>query len=116
MRQLFEHRHGAQVEGVPCLGLVGSNAPLTEYDSSVAFSRNVFGGKQKLLDGSAQAALEHDRFVEFADVREQLKVLHVARPDLQNICILTHNIQVPGIKHFGDDRQASNFTSMSQMI
>src|SRR4029453_664836 len=73
-------------------------------------------GKQKFLYGSAQAAFEHDRFVELTDVREQLKVLHIARPDLQDIGVLTHNIQVARIKNFGDDRQPGHFSSMSQII
>src|SRR5262245_1972415 len=106
VRQLFEYRNRAQIESFARLGFIRSDSPLTENDSSVAFGRYIFGGKQKLLDGSAQSPLEHDRFVKLTNVREQLEVLHVARSDLQNIGVLTHDFQVPRIKNFGDDRQS----------
>ena len=47
--------------------------------------RDVFGGHQQLLDRRRRAALQQDRLVGPADLRQQEEVLHVARADLDDV-------------------------------
>ena len=82
---LFEHRHRRKVQRVAHARFKSTDAPLAEYDVRVSFSHDVLGAHDKFFQGAGQPALEQHRHIQFADRFEQLKVLHIARADLDHI-------------------------------
>ena len=56
----------------------------------------------RLLDAGRHPPLQQDRFSHRADFLEQLEVLHVPGPDLDDVCVLHHEVQFPGVHELGD--------------
>src|SRR3972149_3151407 len=104
MGKLLEQRDGAQIHGISRLRLVRPNTPLAKNDLSVTARRDVLCRKQELLDRRTHAALEHDRLVELPHLREEFEVLHVPRPDLENVGVAVNEIEIARVEHLRDDR------------
>ena len=85
MGHLFQHRHGGNIQRVAHARLKGADAALTQHDIGVALGHDVLSTHDQLLQGGGKAALEQHRYIQLADRLEQLKVLHVARADLDHI-------------------------------
>ena len=100
-----QHHHAGQVQGVAHAGLKGADAPLAQDDVLVAFRHDVFGAHDQLFQGVGQAALEQHRLFLAAGGFQQLKVLHVAGPDLDKVHIFKQG-QVLGVHDLGDDGAA----------
>ena len=67
VRQVVQHRHGVEVEGVAGAGLEGADAALAQDDVVVALAHYVLGGHEQLIDRAGHAALEQDRGLGLAD-------------------------------------------------
>ena len=90
----------------------GSNVrmpALAEDHLVVAALEDVLRRLQVLVNRRAHAALEQHRPAQSPDFLEQRVVLHVARPDLQQVGHGDDGRQLPRIHHLGDDRQPGDF-------
>src|SRR5258708_15470966 len=96
MGELFHQWHSVDVHGVARHALERANAALAQDDVRIALSEDVFRGKQPLLNGGSQAALEQHRLARTADLIEQVVVLHVARANLEHIRILADQADIGG--------------------
>ena len=81
----FQHRHGGQVQRVAHARLKGADAALAQHNVGVAFGHDVLGAHHQFLQRVGQPALEQHRRLQAAHGLQQLKVLHVARADLDHI-------------------------------
>jgi len=77
-----------------------------QNDLMVALGHDIFCRHQKLFYGCRHAPLEQDRFGAFAGPAQQGKVLHIAGPDLDNICHLLNLGQVIMVNRFSYNEQA----------
>src|SRR5579859_3929911 len=66
VRQLFDYGDGGDVEGVAGVGLKGADAALAEDYVVVAAGEDVFGAEEEFFHGGGHAALEENRFADFA--------------------------------------------------
>ncbi len=81
----------------------------------IAGADDVLRGHQPLLDRGAIAALEHHRPGDPADRGEQRVVLHVAGADLEDVGVLGHDVDLVGLHHLGDDRQAGPLAGLREV-
>src|SRR5436305_13703664 len=88
MCEALQNGHGGDVHRVPGAGLKGPDATSAKNDLIVAAGHDVLGGKQQLFYSGRYAALEEDRFAGLAQLPQQVEVLHIARPNLENVCVL----------------------------
>ena len=99
---LVQHHHTREVEGVAHTGLKGADAPLAEDDVLVALGHDVLGAHHELFQRVGKTALEQDGLFLAAYGLEQLKVLHVAGTDLNEVHVLEQG-QMLGVHDLGDD-------------
>ena len=102
MGHLVEHDHTGQVQRVAHTGLEGTDAALAEDDVLVALGHDVLGAHHELFQRVGEAALEQHRLLLAAHGLEQLKVLHVAGTDLDEVHVLEQG-QMLGVHDLGDD-------------
>ena len=77
---------------------------------------DVFRAHQQLLHGAAQSALQQNRPAAFSERFQQHEILHVARADLQHVCIVRHEIDVAVAHHFCHDSQPRRFFRLLQQL
>ena len=106
MRKLLDGGYSTQVKGIPGVSLVSADAPLAEDYIITALAHDVLSRIEPLLDGSAEAALQHDRLACPAHFLQQLEVLHVPGANLQHICIACHSLDRTLVHNLGDNLQA----------
>src|SRR5574341_1563686 len=116
MRQFLNQRHRGQVERVAHLRLEGPDAPLAQDHLVIAARHDVFRGQQKFFDRCGQPALEQHRLVLPADLAQQPEVLHIAGADLQDIRVLSDQLDIPRIHDLGDDRQSRGLLGLGQVL
>ena len=85
VRQLLEHGHGREVERVAGVIVERADAALAEDDLLIAAGHDVLGAHEQLLERAGEAALEQDGLAELAELAQEVKVLHVARADLNDV-------------------------------
>ena len=113
----FDGQDGAQVEGVAGVCFKSTDAPFAEDDVVVAFSHDVFCRHEPFFDGRAQAPLEEDRLVRLADGFEEVEVLHVPGPDLDDVdAIFEEDRQFIGRHDFRNDREFSFAAGIAEHI
>ena len=78
------------IQGISDGVLEGLDAALAEHDVAIALAEDVFGGEEPVFDGRGQAALEEDGLSHFADLAEEVEILHVAGADLEAIDVFFH--------------------------
>jgi len=99
----MQFRDGGERECVADVFFVSANPALAEHDLRVALGHDVFGGEEEFFERSAHAALEEDGFGLLADGVEQIKILHVACADLQDIRVIGDEFDLIDRHDFGDD-------------
>src|SRR5262245_61560231 len=104
--ELADDRDRRDVEGVARRRLEGADAALAEDDVVVAAAQHVLGRQQPLLDRRRDAALDHHRFADVAELAQQGEVLHVARADLVDVGVLVDHLDLTEIHHLGDQLHA----------
>ena len=72
----------------------------------VAAGEHVLGREAELAQGGRETALQQHRLAQAADLREERRVGHVARADLDQVGDLGHGLDVARVEHLGDDREA----------
>ncbi len=115
VRQLVQHGHGREVERVAGVVAEGADAALAEDDLLVAAGHDVFRAHQQLLERVGQAALEEDGLVRFAELAQQIEILHVACADLQNVHVVEQR-KIRDAHDLGDDGQARLFPGDFQQL
>ena len=114
--ELLQGRHGRDVEGIAGVGLEGADAALTENDLGIALGDNIFRRHEELLERRHHAPLEQDGLAGPAQSLEQGKVLHVPGPDLEDIGVFVHQIDVFRIDDLGNDFQPGSLPSLRQQL
>ena len=117
VRQVVQHRHGVEVEGIAGAGLEGADAALAQDDVVVALAHDVLGGHEQLIDRAGHTALEQDRSLGLADLLEQGEVLGVAGADLHDVDLLVkEDLHVAWIHDLGDDRHVELGRRLAQQV
>ena len=117
VRQVVQHRHGVEVEGVAGAGLEGADAALAQDDVVVALAHDVLGGHEQLIDRAGHAALKQDRSLGLADLFEQREVLGVAGTDLHDVDLLVQeDLHVARVHDLGDDRHVELGRRLAQQV
>ena len=102
----FEHRHTSDVHHIAVGGFKCADAAFAENNIVIATRCNVFSRHEPFGNGGGQAALEDHRFVDASHFFQQIKILHVARADLDNVDIMFEKgVEHAQIHQFGDNRQ-----------
>ena len=105
--QLLDRQYRRQIQGVAGVGLKGADTPFAQDHLVVAPRHDVFRAHQPLLNGGGQAPLEQDGLAGLAHLLQKVEVLHVARPDLNDVHPLFKKGQLVGAHQLSDDRHAS---------
>ncbi len=93
-------------EGVAAVGFKGADAAFAEDDVGVALGHDVLGGEHEFFEGGGEAAFEEDGFAGIANGPEEVVVLHVAGSDLEDVGVLTDEVDLVDGHDFGDDGEA----------
>ena len=110
-RTLLDGRHNRKCQSVADVRFKGADASFTEDHVGIAFSDNVLSRLEQFLQGGAPSTLEQDRFAGFSRGCEQAGVMHVARPDLQDVGVTRDQFGLVHTHHLGDDGQPRYFSS-----
>ena len=100
--QAFYVRDDGQVRGVAGGGLEGAYAALAEDDAGVAAHHDVLGRGYPLLHGGREPALEDHGAPGAPDLLEEIEVLHVPGPYLEDVHVLGHEAYVLRAHDLGD--------------
>ena len=98
MTFLLQERYRRDIQGIPGPFLVSANPPFTEDDLSISAGDDVFRRKQQLLHRRRHTPLQKDRRTHRTRRLQQLKVLHIAGPDLDHIHILDGQFHIGGVR------------------
>ena len=109
----MEYRDDGQVHRIPGGRLKGADAPLTENDLAVASGHDILRAHKQLLQRVAQPPLQQHRLAQFAQLLEQFKVLHVPRPNLDDVDILKQR-QMLGVHDLCDNGQTRDLLGLQQ--
>src|SRR5215212_3424541 len=101
------HRNCRDVESVSCRSLESPDAPLTYNDLIVPMRHDVLRGHEQLGYRCRESALEENGPLHVSELREQSKVLHVARANLEHVRMLGDEIHMPRIQHFSHNRNSN---------
>ena len=117
VRQVVQHRHGVEVEGVAGAGLEGADAALAQDDVVVALAHDVLGSHEQLVDRAGHAALKQNWGLRLADLLEQGEVLSVASADLHDVDLLIkEDLYVARVHDLGDDRHVELGRCLAQQV
>ena len=117
VRQVVQHRHGVEVEGVAGAGLEGADAALAQDNVVVALAHDVLGSHEQLVDRAGHAALEQNWGLGLADLLEQGEVLGVAGADLHDVNLLVQeDLHVAWVHDLGDDRHVELGGCLAQQV
>lgn len=103
---LFRENDGVDVKRVASAGFKSADASLAKNHAFVARLRDVVAGQDPLFHESGKPALDEDRPLAVSKFLEKRVIVHVARADLKHVDDLLEIGNLPGIRHFGDKRQA----------
>ena len=115
MGQTFQQRNRRNIQRVAGHGFKGADAAFAQNHLFVAARHDVFGAHQQLFDGTGQTAFQQNRLVDFAQLFQQLKVLHIARAHLNDIHIL-EQLQMRSGHDLGHDRQTGFGAGFAQQF
>ena len=82
---LLNNRNNAEVKRIAGILLKGTNAALTKHHLLVALAHNIFRRHQPFLNGVAKTAFQQHRRFGAPHRFQQVKILHIARPNLNHI-------------------------------
>ena len=72
---LFEHRDRGEVKGVACSSLKGADTAFAEDHRLIAFTHDIFGTHQELLNRHGHTPLEQHRLFQLSHLLQQGKIL-----------------------------------------
>ena len=116
MRFLLDDRNGRKVQRVARVSFKRADAALAKHQIGIVVRQNVFARQQPFLDLHGKAALEQDRLAGLGGGDEQLKILRVARANLNDVRVFGHQFGVLLGKQFGDDRQPRFAARLGQKL
>ena len=116
MRQVLQNRNRIDIGCIARGRFKRADAALAQHHLLVAARQNIFSRHQQLLDGCGKSALEKHRRLRLADGSQKVEVLHVARPDLQNIHTPNHQLKLRLRHDLGHDGQSSLLARLGQII
>ena len=90
VRKLFDNRDSRNIKSVSCKCFVCADTSFAEHNLIVTACHNIFGTHEPFFDCCGKTSLEKDRLVNFAELLEKLKVLHISCTNLNNVNILEH--------------------------
>ncbi len=105
VRQPLHERNRREIEEIARHRVEAADAALAQNHLAVSLGEDVLRAHEKLGDRGRHAALEQHRLVEPSDGAEQRIVLHVARADLNAICVLGHEMRALFVERLGHDGQ-----------
>src|ERR1700745_4279498 len=103
MRLLFGNGDGRQIKRIASIGLKCPDTAFTKQDAGVAVCQEVFSGKHPFFNSLVHAAFQEDWFARFSALDQELEILSVARPNLQDISGFCHVFYVPFAQDFSND-------------
>ena len=106
VRFLFDDGDGGKVERVGRVGFERSNAAFAKEQVGVVVGQDVFPWQQPFFDLHGQAAFEQDRLSGSSGGNQKLKVLGVARADLNDVRVFGHKFGMRFGEQFGNDGEA----------
>ena len=116
MAELLHSRNRAEVQRITRVCFEGTDTTLAEDNIFIALTHNVFCRHQPLLNRRSQTTLQQNRLIGFAQFLEQLKVLHIARADLNQVNILNKALYHVRRHDFRNNRQTGLCLSCLQKI
>src|SRR5579872_2952575 len=90
MRKLFHDRNSRNIQGIAGISFKGADSTLAHNHFIIATRHQVFGGEQQLFNGGGNSTFEKDRLAYLTQFTQQIEVLHVARPYLEDIHVRQH--------------------------
>ena len=116
MRQLFECCNRIEIHRIARIGLIRTDAALTEDDVLISARRNVLRCIQPLTDRRREPAFEKHGLLCLAECLEHLEVLHIARTNLQEIGILRDKTDIILVHDFRHNTQTCLVSDIAQNL
>src|SRR5262245_8353071 len=101
--QLFHHRYGRKIHLITGLTLEGADTPFTQDNRMVTAGHDVFRSQEKLFYGRRHSTLQQNRLLDLSQLLEQVEILHVSGPHLQDVGILEKHRNLSMIHDLRDD-------------
>ena len=111
--ELLYDRNGRKVQGVSRVTLEGANPAFAQDDLVVSFRQNILGGHEPFLDSCRQPPLQKHGFADSAHGLQQFEILHVPGPDLHDIDIFDHKVDLARSGYLGDDAKPGLFAHLA---
>src|SRR5215470_14849513 len=106
MGKFFDDRDRGDVERISRVGFKRADTALAQNHVVISTGKNVFGGKQEFFHRRREAALEKNRFANFAESAQKKIILHVASADLIDVHVVAHHFDLGGVHNFTDGEKA----------
>lgn len=82
----------------------------------VPFRQNIFGRRQKLFNRGTHTPFQKHRLTDSSHLAQQVKILHVAGANLQQIGIFGNQSDIIRAHDFGHNRQAALFAAIASSL
>ena len=115
MRQLLQHGDSRQIQRITRICLESTNPSFTKNHSFIAAGHNIFRTHQQFFHGVGQTALQQNYLISTSQFFQQIKVLHITRPYLNDIHLFIQ-IQVINIHNLGNDGHAGFFLGFQKQF
>ena len=106
MRQPLHHRDRRNIHGVARVRLKRPYAALAQDDFVIPAAHDVFSREQQFLDRRRDAALQQHRLAQFAQLAQQIEILHIARAHLQDVGVRVEQRDLRVVHHLAHHQQA----------
>src|SRR5262245_58850166 len=106
MRDAPDRRYRSEIKRISRVLRERAHTALAEDHVVIAFSHNVFGCKQPLLEGCSHAALQKHRQLGTTGTLQKREVLHAAGTDLNYIAVFLNESDMRFLNRFGHDLQS----------
>ncbi len=106
MRELLDDRNGRNVQRVARVVFKCTNATLAEHHVVVPARHDVLGREKPFFNRCRRPALQENRLADLRQFLQQIEVLHVACPDLQDIDLFAEKRNLRVVHNFRNHKQA----------
>ena len=103
MRDPPDGGHRREIQGVARMQRESPYPALTQNHLVIPLRHDVLRGEQPFIERRGHATLQKDRQLRSSGASEQRKVLHIARPDLNDVAVLLNQIHSGKIERFRHD-------------
>src|SRR5579863_2882388 len=116
MRQLVNDRNRRNIHRVARVRFERSDPPLAQDHIVISPGHYVFRREQQFFQRRRNPSFHQNRLAHLPQFAQQIKVLHVARPNLQNIHIRQHHRNLRNLHHFADHQQIEFLSRFAQQF